>query len=232
MTQRTRAGRGRSDPWQPVRPSVAGVSLPADGSPRGPGQPWVIRGTIEDLGAAVADDPEADVLGGVRIESAVLASTRVLGGELAGLHLRDVLVDQAVLAGIVIDGGGGTRVEITGGRISGAVWIRGEFHDVVLDGVRADDVTLRSCTLGRARFSRCDLSRLDLTGSRLDHVRFEECDLTEAVFTDVAIRAASFRGCRFDGAAGVTGLTNAEVDADSLLTLTGPMAAALGISVV
>ncbi|OAA26373.1 Pentapeptide repeat-containing protein [Frankia sp. EI5c] len=225
------AQRQRADPWQPAPPAVGATSRVSGAAARGAVPPRVVRGTVEDLRSAVtAGDPD-DGMVGAMVESTVLAGTRVLGGELTGLRLRDVLAEQAVLAGVLIDGGGGTRVQFTGGRVSGAVWIRGEFHDLTLEQVRADGVTLRSCLLRRVRFTGCDLSGLDLAGTRLDHVRFEDCDLSEAVFTGTKVVAASFRGCRFDGATGVAGLAGAEVDADSLLTLIGPMAAALGISV-
>ncbi|MCK9899181.1 pentapeptide repeat-containing protein [Frankia sp. Cpl3] len=235
MTPRRRVG-----PWQPAAPDLDMSALAIDQPSRGTGgrrsegrQPRVVRGTVENLSAALAaGDPDGGGLAGATIDSTVLAGTRVLGGEVAGLRLRDVLVDQGVLAGVVIDGGGGTRIQIRGGRVSGTVWIRGEFHDLVLEQVRADGVTLRSCRLHRARFTGCDLSGLDLTGTRLDHVRFEDCNLDGAVFTEVTITAAAFHRCRFDGAVGVDGLAGAEVDADSVMTLVGPMAAALAISVV
>lgn len=193
----------------------------------------MVRGTVDDLAAAVGElDPDAGGLTGATVESTVLAGARVLGGQVTGLRLRDVVAEQAVLAGIVVDGGGATRIRVSGGRVSGTVWIRGEFHDVVFDQVRADGLALRSCLLRRAWFVKCDLSGLDLTETRLDHVRFENCDLSGAVFSGALITAARLRGCRFDGVVGAGGLAGAEVDSEDLMTLAGPMAAALGISVV
>ncbi|TCJ37972.1 pentapeptide repeat-containing protein [Parafrankia sp. BMG5.11] len=193
----------------------------------------VVRGTVDDLAAAVSElDPDAGGLTGTTVESIVLAGARVLGGRVTGLRLRDMVADQAVLAGIVLDGGGATRVRATGGRVSGTVWIRGELNDVVFDQVRADGLALRACLLRRARFVNCDLSGLDMTDTRLDHVRFEDCDLSSAIFTGTQIAAAQLRGCRFDGVVGADGLAGAEVDSSDLASLAGPMAAALGISVV
>ncbi|ABW15525.1 pentapeptide repeat protein [Parafrankia sp. EAN1pec] len=193
----------------------------------------VVRGTVDDLAAAVSElDPDAGGLTGTTVESIVLAGARVLGGRVTGLRLRDVVADQAVLAGIVLDGGGATRVRVTGGRVSGTVWIRGELNDVVFDQVRADGLALRACLLRRARFVNCDLSGLDMTDTRLDHVRFEDCDLSSAIFAGTQIAAAQLRGCRFDGVVGADGLAGAEVDSSDLASLAGPMAAALGISVV
>lgn len=233
MAQRRRAERKRVDPWQPEGPDVGDAGRPTGGPARGGPPTRVLRGTMEDLRAAcLTGDPDDGDLAGEPVEALVLDGARVLGGELIGPRLRDILIDQTVLAGVVIDGGGGVRVRIAGGRISGTVWIRGELHDVLAEQVRADGLTLRSCLLRRARFVGCDLSGLDLTETRLDHVRFENCDLSGAVFTGVRVVAASFAGCRFDGAVGVAGLADAEVDADTLMTLVGPMAAALRISVV
>lgn len=242
MAPRDWTERGRADPWQPVRPGIDDGTRAAGGRARDHREPRTVRGTIEDLPAAVraaqADEAgEASGRGGgarsgALIEFVVLDGARILGGELAGPRLRDILIDQAVLAGVVVDGGGGVRVHVRGGRVSGTGWIRGEFHDVLLEQVRADGLTLRFCTLHRVRFTGCDLSGLDLTGTRLDHVRFEDCDLREAVFTQTRVAAASFTGCRFDGASGVAGLAGAEVDTHSVMTLVGPMAAELEISVV
>ncbi|MCK9925614.1 pentapeptide repeat-containing protein [Frankia sp. Mgl5] len=223
--------RRRTDLWQPLPPAID--DQPGSAAASAGGGRRVVRGTVDDLAAAVSElDPDAGGLTGTTVESIVLAGARVLGGRVTGLRLRDVVADQAVLAGIVLDGGGATRVRVTGGRVSGTVWIRGELNDVVFDQVRADGLALRACLLRRARFVNCDLSGLDMTDTRLDHVRFEDCDLSSAIFTGTQIAAAQLRGCRFDGVVGADGLAGAEVDSSDLASLAGPMAAALGISVV
>ncbi|WP_230203236.1 pentapeptide repeat-containing protein [Parafrankia discariae] len=223
--------RRKTDLWQPLPPAVddqpGGAAAPAGGGRR------VVRGTVDDLAAAIGElDPDAGGLTGPTVESTVLAGARVLGGRVTGLRLRDVVADQAVLAGIVLDGGGATRVRVTGGRVSGTVWIRGELNDMLFDQVRADGLALRACLVRRARFVNCDLSGLDLTDTRLDHVRFEDCDLSSAIFSGAQIAAAQLRGCRFDAVVGADGLAGAEIDSADLASLAGPMAAALGISVV
>ncbi|MEX5707643.1 pentapeptide repeat-containing protein [Parafrankia sp. FMc6] len=223
--------RRRTDLWQPLPPAID--DQPGSAAASAGGGRRVVRGTVDDLAAAVSElDPDAGGLTGTTVESIVLAGARVLGGRVTGLRLRDVVADQAVLAGIVLDGGGATRVRVTGGRVSGTVWIRGELNDVVFDQVRADGLALRACLLRRARFVNCDLSGLDMTDTRLDHVRFEDCDLSSAIFTGTQIATAQLRGCRFDGVVGADGLAGAEVDSSDLASLAGPMAAALGISVV
>jgi uncharacterized protein YjbI with pentapeptide repeats len=209
--------RRRSDPWVPVAPD-----LPAEPSGAVPAG----RGELVDLAEVLAArDEDRDVsLVGTR-----LAGTRVVGGRLAGVSLRDVAARDVSLAGLVVEGGGATRVAVDGGRLSGGVWVSGEIRDVRLTGARADGLTVRFSRLHRCLFEDCDLTGLDLTRSRLDHVEFVRCDLTGADFTGVTVAAARFSDCGYDRVVGADGLAGAEIAAGDLISLAPSLAAALGI---
>jgi len=129
----------------------------------------------------------------------------------------DELVDDDVWSAVVATGDYvGQRAE--GMELGDVVVTDGRWNGVVLDGVRAFDVSFQDCDLSgialldesvlqNVTFTRCRLSGANLAGARLRNVAFNECKLD-----DVNLRMVDAEKVVFDDAV----LVGAELHAAKL----------------
>lgn len=219
----TRAPRPAS--WEPRPPRLASDALPVATESLAV---LAERGTVADVRLeGVLDPPGPDEP--LDLAGCVLARVRLVGAEVDNWRLRNVVVTDCDLAGLVGSGLVVDGATVRGGRLTGCVWAGGTLGDVTMDDVTAGDFALRSARLRRVVFTGCALPELDLTGAELDHVTFRNCDLSRATFADATVRALRIIGCELAGVRGVGGLRGAYVDAASLPALAPAMAAELGL---
>ena len=103
----------------------------------------------------------------VRLDGALLMSSRLEGARLFGASLRAALLDGATLVG----------ARLVAARLDGAV----------LDGARLDEARLDGATLDRAR-----LRATNLNGARLDGATFESTDLRGCHMDGTSLRSVDF----------------------------------------
>lgn len=186
-----------------------------------------------------------------------LATVEVRGGSWAGVHVSELRVYEAVLAGCdlsdaaltgpeftdtiflepnlsnaVIRGGSLTRVLVDGGRLTGAQFAETRVRDTVWRNVSADLAALRLAELARMTFESCNLREADFTGAQCEWVRFHDCDLRGAVFSKARFTNSEFRRCRLEGIEGVGSLRGTSMALEAVLALAPALADELGIALL
>jgi uncharacterized protein YjbI with pentapeptide repeats len=180
---------------------------------------------------SISGTAEALALDDVEVSGSALDGLRLIGGRLTRCQFTDVSIVECDLSGVDVPDGRWHRVGVTHSRLAGVTVAGGIWQDVTLTDVRATKLDLRFATVRRTRFVRCDLTLADFTGATLDGVLFEGCQLPEARFAQVTVKRAEFVDCDMSATLGVEALRGAVVDATTLLSLAGPLAATVGIQV-
>ncbi len=172
---------------------------------------------------------DAPDLADVEIDGCRLERVRVIGGHIAQFALTDSVLAGCDLSGVDLPEARWERVSAAESRLAGCSFSGGFWLDVELVDGAAPRLDLRFATLRRVRFADVDLTGIDLTGATVDNVSFDRCVMPGAHVDQLNVMRAQFTDCDLSGAHGVEGLRGASVDTDTLQSLSGSMAAALGI---
>lgn len=86
-----------------------------------------------------------------------------------------------------------------GVRLTGAVFERGRFVDVVLDDCELSGTVLEETMLVRVRFQRCRMASLVANGMKGQDVAFADCKLDGANFRGSTMERCAFDDCQLVG---------------------------------
>jgi uncharacterized protein YjbI with pentapeptide repeats len=151
-------------------------------------------------------------LGGARFSDVGMARTRWIGTSWSETDLRDVVIEDSVLAGVQAHGG---------------TWRR-----VVLRGCKLDSLNLRATRLYDVEFRDCDLTEVDFGSATLTGVTFPGSTVSRARFTRTTVKKLDFRRARsLDVAEGWDFLRGAIIDSGQLAEAAAALAQTLGIQV-
>lgn len=212
----------------PLPPRLA-VSLVdasfADGEPSGDSD----DGSSWSDALLTGDRPDLDrrlVLSGCRIHRSSL-----VGAQLDGSRLVDVVIDGADLAGVRWTDSSFTRVEFRDARLSGAQLAEARLRDVRFVGCRLDDANLRAVRGERVRFEDCRMQRVDMIGAQFDRVAWWDCDLTDAEVSTIRLTDAQLHGSTLDGLRGAQSLAPISIDDQQFTALAVHLLTAMGVVV-
>ncbi len=161
---------------------------------------------------------------GCRLETVDLS-----GAQCSRLVLADAEVNASNLANLAARDSSLIRVTLRRARLTGMGWPAGTLTDVRVEDCRADLSSFRFGRLQRVTFVRCLLADADFEGVRGESVAFLDCDLSRAAFSQARFERSEIRRCRLDGVSGVDGLRGMGLLPEDIVSLAGPMAAALGV---
>lgn len=174
---------------------------------------------------------DAPDLADVEIDGCRLERVRAIGGHIAQFALTDSVLAGCDLSGVDLPEARWERVTAAESRLAGCSFAGGFWLDVELVDGAAPRLDLRFATLRRVRFADVDLTGIDLTGATLDNVSFTGCAMAGAYVDQLNVKRAHFTDCDLTGAHGVEALRGASMDASTMQSLAGSMAAALGVRV-
>lgn len=215
--------------------------LPTSAAPRRTGPTWQHAPMAENAWSVAAPGgvhpldrlPPVDGDHPLDLRGAAVQARRISGVELpASSEIVDLVLSDCDVSAVVAQRSRLERAEVTRCRFRAVTWAGGVLRDVVLDQVRAEDLSVRFSTLRRVVLRGCDLPGLDLTEASLERVRFERCTLRGARFDHATMSQVTLTGCDLAGASGATSLAGASMDLDDVLTLAPSLARELGITVV
>jgi uncharacterized protein YjbI with pentapeptide repeats len=190
-------------------------------------------GELDLSGALLARDGSHDALAArrVRVRESELRGLVLEAGTAAGLMLIDVLLDGCGLSNV--DGREGlmTRVEMRHSQLVGFGFTRGEARDLRVLDSSLQLASFTSATLHNVVFQRVNLAEASFMDARLEAVAFVDCRLEGADFRDARLSGCAIRGASLDGVLGVESLRGLRMPWADLLSSTGALAAALGITI-
>jgi uncharacterized protein YjbI with pentapeptide repeats len=181
---------------------------------------------------AVGEFPRCDPLDQLELRDLRVVDATAVTSELAERpELVNVVLERCDIAGFTGRDGRAERVHLSSTRLRGVTWVNGVLQDVVLDGVTAEELSLRFSTLRRVTLRDCTLPGLDLTEARLEEVRLERCSLPRAQLNGAKVKSLRIEGCDLSGVTGAAALAGASIHPDDLLTLAPSLAEAIGMTV-
>jgi uncharacterized protein YjbI with pentapeptide repeats len=160
-----------------------------------------------------------------------LQHARVLELDLDRPELLDLRLADCDVSGLVMTGAIARRVELTGTRLRGVTFNKGQYDDGRLEGCITTELSFRFSRLRRVVFRDCDLAGIDFYNATFDHVTIDGCDLQRSRFDAAIVNCLSITDCNLAGVHGVSGLKGAEVDASDLPSLAVSLARDAGIDV-
>jgi uncharacterized protein YjbI with pentapeptide repeats len=185
-------------------------------------------GNLHVVGADLA---HADA-GQVEVAAARLERVDLVGAQLPGLVVRDVLVERGDLSNLTIYRAHVTRAELHGVRMTGVQIIDSVLSDVLFDEAKLDLAAFRASRLRRVVFRGCNLVKADFANADIGGATFVDCDLAGSQFSQATAAGARFQRCRLDGIGGVPSLRGASMSSDEVFVLAHVFARALGIEIV
>lgn len=99
--------------------------------------------------------------------------------DLTGATLADTRWTEPRIGALLARDGRWRNVEISGGRIGTADFLRAELDGVVLRDLRIDYLGLPAARIGHVRFVGCRFGTLDLPEAQMHRVVFEDCRADE-----------------------------------------------------
>jgi uncharacterized protein YjbI with pentapeptide repeats len=168
----------------------------------------------------------------LRVSEALLAGCDLSEAALTGPEFTDTIVFESNLSNAVVRGGSLIRVLVDGGRLTGVRFGETRVHDTVWRNVSADLAALRLVELARVTFESCTLREADFTGARCEWVRFHDCDLRGAIFSKARFTNSEFRRCRLEDIEGIGSLSGTAMALDAVLGLGPALANELGIALL
>jgi uncharacterized protein YjbI with pentapeptide repeats len=179
--------------------------------------PQVLNGSVVD-----ADGDLKDVW---------LSQTRLLALDLDRPEFLDVRLDDCDLSGINATDFISRRMHLSGTRMRGVMFAKGQFEDSLIVNCSTSELSFRFSRLKRVVFRDCDLSGADFYGTTFEHVTMEGCDLQRAQFDAASSTCLAISNCQLGGVTGVTGLRGALIDASDLPAISLAMAGEIGIKI-
>lgn len=152
--------------------------------------------------------------------------------DLRGTTLADARWTEPRIGALVARDARWRNVEITGGRIGTADFLRAELDGVVLRDLRIDYLGLPAARVGHVRFVGCRFGTLDLPEAHLDRVAFEECRADEVDTRGLRAAHLDLRGLEALSFTDPAALRSATVTARQAESHGPALAAALGIRVL
>jgi uncharacterized protein YjbI with pentapeptide repeats len=158
-----------------------------------------------------------------------LRDARVVGLELDRPELLDFRLTDCDLSGMVATGFVARRVELSGTRIRGVTFVKGQYDDGLVADCTTSELSLRFSKLRHVVFRNCDLSGADFYNVTFEHVTFDGCDLQRAAFDGAHVTCLSITNCNLVAVRGINGLKGAQLDASDLPAMAIAMASEAGI---
>jgi hypothetical protein len=180
-----------------------------------------------DVGADFGDRTAVDVT----IDACRFVGATFTGATLDRLHLRDTVLEQCDLSGVLIDEGELTRVELRDCRMSGFSATRCRLRDTVFVRCRLDEASFRMTTGDRLRFEDCDLRGADLYQVELPAATLAGCDLTGADLSGANLRGARLHGSVVQDLKGGRSLTGVVIDPTQVVPISLSLLGALEIEI-
>jgi uncharacterized protein YjbI with pentapeptide repeats len=158
-----------------------------------------------------------------------LRDARVLGLDLDRPELLDLRLTDCDLSGVVASGFVARRVELSGTRIRGVTFVKGQYDDGLVTDCTTSELSLRFSKLRHVVFRNCDLSGADFYNVTFEHVTIDGCDLQRATFDTAHVKCLSITNCNLVAVRGINGLKGARVDASDLPGMAPALASEAGI---
>jgi len=168
----------------------------------------------------------------LRVSEALLAGCDLSEAALTGPEFTDTILLESNLSNAVIRGGSMTRVLVDGGRLTGVQFAETTVRDTVWRNLSANLAALRLVELSRMTFESCTLREADFTAAQCDWVRFHDCDLRGAIFSKARFTNSEFRRCRLEDIEGIGNLRGTAMALDAVLALAPALANELGIALL
>lgn len=160
-----------------------------------------------------------------------LTNVRVLALDLDRPEVIDVRLEDCDVSGIVARDVIARRVEVRRSRLRGVVFANGTYDDGLIEGCRADELSMRFSRLRRVVFRDCDLTGTDFYNTTFDHVTIERCDLQRTHFDGATVNCLAVVDCNLAGISGALSLKGARLDASDLPSLAVSLAREAGIEI-
>jgi uncharacterized protein YjbI with pentapeptide repeats len=180
---------------------------------------------------APVTDPEDVLNDDGDIKDLWLSQTRIVALELDRPELLDVRLDDCDISGLNATDFVARRVHMSGTRMRGVMFAKGQFEDSVIANCTTDELSFRFTKLKRVIFRDCDLSGADFYSTTFEHVTIEGCDLQRAQFDAATSICLTITNCQLAGVSGITGLRGALLDASDLPAMSIALAREIGIKV-
>lgn len=158
-----------------------------------------------------------------------LQGARILELDLDRSELLDLRLDDCDVSGVVASGAVIRRMALTGTRLRGVTFAKGQYDDGVIRDCVTSDLSLRFSRLRQVVFRACDLSGVDFYNTTFEHVTIDGCDLQRARFDAAIVKCLSITNCNLTAIAGVSGLKGAQLDASDLPAMAQSLASDAGI---
>jgi uncharacterized protein YjbI with pentapeptide repeats len=178
-------------------------------------------------GDAPSPDPPTECDDDVR--DLWLQGARVLELDLDRPELLDLRLEDCDVSGIVTTGAVIRRMVLTGTRLRGVTFAKGQYDDGLITDCITSDLSFRFSRLRQVVFRACDLSGVDFYNTTFDHVTIDGCDLQRARFDAAIVKCLSITNCTLTAISGVSGLKGAQLDASDLPNLAQSLASDAGI---
>ena len=163
------------------------------------------------------------------VRDAWLHGARIVGLDLDRPEFLDLRLTDCDISGIVATGFVARRVTLTGTRLRGLTFAKGQYDDGLVEDCTTAELSLRFSRLRHVVFRNCDLSGADFYNSTFEHVTIDRCDLQRATFDAASVKCLSITNCNLVAIRGVAGLSGAQVDASDLPALAPSLASDAGI---
>lgn len=167
----------------------------------------------------------------ISLETVVFEQVEISSSKLKKSSLSDVVFVDGLLFGDDFDGSGWLRVEFRKGMYSGLAATDCSLQDVCFDSAKLNIANFRASTLKRVMFRGCDLLEADFQGVSMTDVTFERCNLSGAEFSNSKMVRVDMRSSDVATIKGASSLRGATISTAQLLSVSGSLAADLGLSI-
>lgn len=182
-------------------------------------------------GSQVRGDLSCQVADRVEINSSRLVETSLVGTELYGVRLVDVMMERCDLSGASLQEATLHRVQFTDCRLSAVTLSSSRLHHVRFVDCKMDDANLRMANGDHVAFQRCLLRGADLYASRISYCWLLDSDLSGVELSKADLPGVRLHGSTIDDLRGATSLRGAVIDSSQVLPLARSMLPALGVVV-
>lgn len=138
-------------------------------------------------------------LGGISLESSLLAKVRASGISIPGFALADTVARDCDFSNAVWEKARLTGSHLATCRLTGWNIVDGLLRNVRLTGCKINLGVFHNVTLIDCQFQGCDLREADFQRARLKNVAFRGCDLRSARFAAASLQEVDFRGSHLAG---------------------------------
>jgi uncharacterized protein YjbI with pentapeptide repeats len=179
--------------------------------------------SADNPSSVVPEDCEGDV------HDLWVKDARVLELDLDRPELLDVRLEDCDVSAVIATGFIARRLALTGCRLRGVTFVKGQYDDGLIEDCATSDLSLRFSRLRRVVFRDCDLSGADFYNATFEHVTFDGCNLQRARFDAAIVKCLSITNCDLTAINGVSGLKGAQVDASDVPAMAQALATDAGI---